>query len=81
MDDKINAVKMENLPATQNGGLRVELVPMPSGDNPWRMQGDYEKEQKRDTIRFWITIGSLVVSILSVVATAVIAIVTIRGAG
>ena len=81
MDDKINAVKIENLPTTQNGGLRVELVPMPSGDNPWRTRGDYEKEQKRDTIRFWITIASLVVSILSIVATAVIAIVTIRSAG
>ena len=81
MDNKVNAVKIENLPTTQNGGLKVELVPMPSGDNPWRTLVDYEKEQKRDTIRFWVTIASLIVSILSVVSTAVIAIVTIRNAG
>ena len=26
--------------------LRVHLVPMVSGDNPWRSQGDYEREQE-----------------------------------
>jgi len=26
--------------------LRVHLVPMMSGDNPWRTQGDYAKEQE-----------------------------------
>jgi len=66
------------LPLSKNGSLKVELIPMPSGDNPWRTRGDYINEQKRDTIRFWVTIASLVISIISVVATAVIAIVTIK---
>jgi hypothetical protein len=81
MNDEIKRVKVENFPITQNGGLKVELVPMPSGDNPWRTQGDYRKEQRRDTIRFWIMIASLVVAIISVAATAMIAIATIRNIG
>jgi hypothetical protein len=52
---------------------------MPSGDNPWRTKEDYVREQRRDTLRFWITITSLVISVFSVGATAVIAIDTIRG--
>ena len=67
-------VEVSNLPLTQNGGVRVELIPMPCGDNPWRTHGDYRREQRRETIRFWVTIVSLVVSIISVAATAVIAI-------
>lgn len=54
---------------------------MPSGDNPWKTQGDYKKEQKRNSIYFWITIATLVVSIISVAATASIAIVTIKNTG
>jgi hypothetical protein len=81
MADDVREVTIKNLPMTQNGGLRVELIPMPSGDNPWRTRGDYEKEQRRDTVRFWITIASLIISIISVVATAAVAIVTIRSAG
>lgn len=78
MEENVSKVKIENLPLSQNKGLQVELIPMPSGENPWRTRGDYEKEQRRDTIRFWVTIVSLIVSILSVVATAVIAITTKR---
>ena len=66
------------LPLSKNGSLKVELIPMPSGDNPWRTKGDYENDKKRDTVRFWITITSLIVSIISVVATAVVAIITIK---
>jgi len=74
MNDEIKRVKLEGLPTTQNGSLKVELVPMPSGDNPWRTLGDYRKEQRRDTVHFWITIASLIISTISVVATATIAI-------
>lgn len=81
MNDDVNSIKVENLPLTENGSLKVELVQMPSGDNPWRTKGDYKHEQKRDTIRFWVTIISMIISIISVVATAAIAIVTIRNAG
>lgn len=59
MTDDVRQVRIENLPMTQNGGLKVELVPMPSGDNPWRTRADYENEQRRDSVRFWITILSL----------------------
>lgn len=31
----------------ENGLLRVRLEPMPSGDNPWRTQGDYRRELER----------------------------------
>lgn len=79
MNENTRKVKVENFPLGQNGGLKVEFMPISSGDNPWRTRGDYENEQRRDTIRFWVTIISLIVSILSVVATAVIAISTIKG--
>ena len=79
MEDGTHSVQVENLPLTKDGGLRVGLVPMPTGDNPWRTRGEYIREQRRDTWRFWITIASLIVSIVSVLATASIAIITIRG--
>lgn len=59
---------------SEDGRLRVQLVPMPAGDNPWRTQGDYRQEQKRDSIRFWITIAALVVATVGNVATAATAI-------
>lgn len=79
MDENKKKIVIENLP-TGDKGLKVELVPMPSGDNPWRTMADYKKEQRRDSIRFWVTITTLIVSIVSVVTTAVIAIATIKGA-
>jgi hypothetical protein len=78
MPREVTRVQIDSLPLTDNGGLKVELVPMPAGDNPWRNRSDYLKEQRRDTIRFWMTIGTLVTSILSVVATAAIAIETVK---
>lgn len=57
--------------------LRVHLVPMVSGDNPWRTKQDYNREEKREAQRFWLTIGTLIVSLIGSVATAIIAIVTI----
>ena len=65
-----NAIDCENR-------LRVHLVPMPSGDNPWRTQGDYREEQHRDMWRFRLTILALVVSMVGTVATALVAIFTI----
>jgi len=80
MSDDTCKSRASNLPLTKNGYLGVELVPMPSGDDPWRTQGDYRREQRRDTIRFRLTIASLIVSIVSVAATAITAIVTVRNA-
>jgi hypothetical protein len=57
--------------------LRVHLVPMVFGDNPWRTREDYKREQERDTHRFWLTIGTLIVSLIGSAAAAIIAIVTI----
>ena len=51
---------------------------MPSGDNPWHTQGEYRKEQKRNTVRFLLTIISSIVSIIGVLATSIVAIITIK---
>ncbi len=77
MSDELNRVQVDGLPLTKNGGLRVELVPMPATENPWRTREDYISEQRRDAVRFYITVATLIVSIISVAATAAIAIVTI----
>jgi len=71
-------VLIKNLPVTDDNRLRVELVPFPGSNDPWRTREDYNREQNRDTIRFWVTIASLAVSILGVVATTVVAIWTIN---
>ena len=60
-----------------NNRLRVHLVPMLGGDHPWRTRADHEREQRRDTRRFWVTIASLTVATVSTVATALIAIIAI----
>jgi len=78
MDDEVKAVKVEGLPTTRNGSLKVELVPMPSVDDPWRTKADYLKEQRRDTTRFLITIASLILSIIGVAATAVVAVAAVK---
>ena len=59
MDDEVKAVKVEGLPTTRNGSLKVELVPMPSVDDPWRTKADYLKEQRRDRTRFLILQGAI----------------------
>ncbi len=79
MAEEVHRVQIENLPVNADKALRVKLVPMPGGDNPWRTREDYVGEQRRDTIRFWVTIASLIISVISVVATTAVAIVTIRG--
>ncbi|MDH3661716.1 MAG: hypothetical protein OEU92_17085 [Alphaproteobacteria bacterium] len=64
----------------KEGRLRIHLVPMPSGDNPWRTKGDDLADQRREHWRFRLTIASLVVSMIATVATALIAIDAIRAA-
>ena len=59
------------------GRLRVTLIPMPTGNDPWRTQGDYRAEQRRDTSRFRITIATLIVSMIGTAATALVAIWTV----
>ncbi|CAC9592429.1 hypothetical protein BPUTSESOX_577 [uncultured Gammaproteobacteria bacterium] len=49
--------------------LRVWLINPPL-ENPWRTQGDYQLEQKRETRMFWITIAALAMSIISISLTA-----------
>jgi hypothetical protein len=70
-------VQIDGLPLTQNGSLKVELVPMPGGENPYGNQGDYRMEQRREAVRFYVVIASLVISIISVISTAAVAIATI----
>jgi len=72
-------VEIDGLPLTKNGSLKVELVPMPSSDNPWRIRADYLSEQRRDTVRFYITIATLIIAIISVISTTAVAIATIKG--
>lgn len=78
MTDDAKNIRIENFPKTNNEALKVELVPMPSGDNPWRTREDYEEEQRQNNIKFWVTIISLIISIISVVATSAVAIMTIK---
>ena len=56
--------------------LRVHLVPMASGDNPWRTRGEYEDDQCQNRWQFRMTIITLIVSIVSTSATAIIAVYT-----
>lgn len=77
MNSETKNIIIENLPKTKNDALKVELVPLPLND-PWRTHGDYIEEQKRNNRQFIITIISLVVSTLGVIATSIVAIVTIR---
>ena len=74
MENEIVRVNIENLKLDHEGRLRVHLVPMPSGDNPWRTQCDYRKEQRRDTFRFYLAIGTLGALILSVLADTAVGI-------
>jgi len=69
-----------NLPLTENGGLKVELVPMPSGDNPWRTRGEYleERNAQLETLRSISRTSkhqtiALIVSMVAMIATCIIA--------
>ena len=73
-----HCAQIDGLPLTQNGSLKVELVPVPGGDNPSRSRADYVTEQRRDTVRFYITVATLGISMVSVVSTAAIAIATVK---
>ncbi len=39
MSQPMHRVQVDGLPLTKNGSLKVELVPMPGNDNPWRNSG------------------------------------------
>jgi hypothetical protein len=56
---------------------KVFLVNPPS-ENPWRTRQDYVEEQRRAKIQFWITIITVLVSLLGVVATTITAIESLR---
>jgi len=47
----IEKVEISNLPLSNDSEgkkrLRVELVPMPSGDNPWRTREEYNEERQK----------------------------------
>ncbi len=45
--------------------LRVFLVNPPSGDNPWRTQGDYQDDQRRLLSAYRWTIASATAAIIS----------------
>lgn len=64
MEDKEKEIRIKG-PLTKNGSLKVELVPMPSGDNPWRTRKDYLNEQRKDTIRYYIILFGFVLSVFS----------------
>jgi len=78
MEENKRKVEIDNLPLGRHGGIKVEIAPILSTDNPWRTLGDYKKEQKRDTVRFYITLITLFVAIASVITTTVIARATMR---
>ncbi len=77
MEENSKCVHVTNLPVNDGGQLKVALDPILTGDNPWRTLGDYRHEQRRDNIRFWVTIASLITSIIATTGTAAIAISTI----
>jgi len=60
-----NIENTDQLPVDDQRRLRVHLVPMPSGDNPWRTREEYLNDQKRDTARFYIIIGSFILSVIA----------------
>ena len=50
----------------------------PPYENPWRNRQDYLDNQRREKIQFPITIATIIISFLSVVATAIIAVESIE---
>ncbi len=58
--------------------LRVYLINPPIQD-PWRTRGDYILEQKRETTRFFMTIITLIIAVISICLTTYTAISTIQG--
>lgn len=49
--------------------LKVYLI-NPGIEDPWRTRADYIKEQKQETIKFWITIITLFISIITMLTTS-----------
>jgi len=61
----------------KNEPVKVSLVNPPI-ENPWRTRQDYLDDRRREKIQFRITIAAIVLSFLSVVATAIIAIESLK---
>ncbi len=57
--------------------LKVYLV-NPSGENPWRTQQDYLEDQRRAKFHFRLAIAATIISVASVVATAIVAIESLK---
>ena len=52
----------------------------PPYQEPWRTQGDYRRDQRRAARLYWFQILSIITAMVSVVATTVVAIATIKAA-
>jgi len=57
--------------------VKVEIVNPPSGDNPWHTKAAYLEDRRQDRNRYRWNVAVALASIVSTVATACIAIVTI----
>ncbi len=62
---------------TKKEPIHVHLVNPPM-ENPWRTQGDYIEELKRTKHLYKIAISSMYITLLGVIATAIIAITALR---
>jgi hypothetical protein len=78
--DAQSSIRNNNLASMhdeKNEPVKVYLVNPPS-ENPWRTRQDYLDDQRRATIQFWITIAVAILSLVSVVATAIVAIESLK---
>ena len=57
--------------------LKVYLV-NPPGENPWRTQQDYLEDQRRAKFQFRLAIAATIISLAGVVATAAVAIESLK---
>jgi hypothetical protein len=57
--------------------LKVYLVNSPS-ENPWRTRQDYLDDQRRAAFQFRLTVAATILSLVSVVATAIVAIESLK---
>jgi len=71
MAGTVDGLTGQQLPLTKDGALKVTLVPMPSGDNAWRTRGDYQREQRRAEVLYWIAVGSFVLTLLAAAGAVV----------
>lgn len=60
----------------KNEVVRVELVNPPTPD-PWRTKADYLDDQRRQHKLYLVSMLSMWISLLGVIATSIVAIITI----